>query len=162
MFSNSDHEVTNLVQTNLPLSLLITTQTHADERNDEQQILSKDKIKYFIKNTSHLKICLFLSIFVAACVGPQSRHKGIVWCEGRTGEFLWSSWPLPHPSQGRHALRCTDGLLAELLFIKTCCVKAENFQDAADKKQHKVAESSWQCWWSVARPIIPESGAGWQ
>ena len=59
MFPNSDQEVTNLVQTNLTLSPHITTQTHADERNDEQQILSKDKIKYFIKNTSHLKICLF-------------------------------------------------------------------------------------------------------
>lgn len=112
MFSNSDHEVTNLVQTNLPLSLLITTQTHADERNDEQQILSKDKIKYFIKNTSHLKICLFLSIFVAACVGPQSRHKGIVWSEGRTGEFLWSSWPLPHLARGDMHWRCTDALLS--------------------------------------------------
>ena len=82
MFTNSDQEVANLVQTNLSLSLHITTQTHADERNDEQQILSKDKIKYFIKNMSHLKICLFLSIFVVD-VGPQSRHKGIVWCEGR-------------------------------------------------------------------------------
>ena len=82
MFTNSDQEVANLVQTNLSLSLHITTQTHADERNDEQQILSKDKIKYFIKNTSHLKICLSLSIFVAP-VGAQSRHKGIVWCEGR-------------------------------------------------------------------------------
>ena len=115
MFSNSDHEVTNLVQTNLTLSLLITTQTHADERNDEQQILSKDKIKYFIKNTSHLKICLFLSIFVAACVGPQSRHKGIVWCEGRTGEFLWSSWPLPHLARGDMHWRCTDALLSYCL-----------------------------------------------
>ena len=65
------------------------------------------------------------------------------------------------PSQGRYALKVYRRS-SELLFMKTCCVKAENFQDAADKKQHKVAESSWQCWWSVARPIIPESGAGWQ
>ena len=67
----------------------------------------------------------------------------------------------PSPSQGRHALKVYRRS-SELLFIKTCCVKAENFQDAADKKQHRIAESSWQCWWSVARPIIPESGAGWQ
>ena len=115
MFSNSDHEVTNLVQTNLPLSLLITTQTHADERNDEQQILSKDKIKYFIKNTSHLKICLFWVSLWRPVSGHNQGTKALCGVRGGLGSFSGHHGLSLTLARGDMHWRCTDALLSYCL-----------------------------------------------